>query len=212
MIFRLDSVPPDTAPTASYRRRIAARQGPCHRARSVSESPVRLLHGLIRSILWSALFPAHRNGRPRKENPYGKTYCKADIFKTGHRVPTRHTGFCHRFRTRCRTLRAPRMRENRKRGSSCHKNKEGARCMRAPSSGFLRFRSGLPHSSRRMACAEAPYPAVSCGCRVSSRPADGRARRRGGNTTERSYSISTNGVSTATVSPSATSTCFTVPA
>ena len=138
------------------------------------DESVRLLHGFIRSILWSALFSVHRNGQARKENPYGKTYRQADIFETGHRVSTRHIGFSHRFHTRCRTLRAPRMRENRRRGSSCHKNKEGARCMRAPSLGFLRFRSGLPHSSRRMACAEAPYPAVSSGCRVSSRPADGR--------------------------------------
>lgn len=211
MIFRLDSVPPDTAPTASDRRRIAARQGPCHRARSVSESSVRLLHGFIRSILWSALFPVHRNGRPRKENPYGKMYCKADIFETGHRVPTRHTGFSHRFRTRCRILRAPRMRENHRQESSCHKNKEGARMQRAPSSGFFRFRSGLPHSSRRMFCAGAPPLTASCAAagRPVRRTDD---TRRGGNATERSYAISTSGVSTATVSPSATSTCLTVPA
>ena len=36
--------------------------------------------------------------------------------------------------------------------------------------------------------------------------------RRGGNATERSYAISTSGVTTTTVSPSATSTCLTVPA
>lgn len=174
MIFRLDSVPPDTAPTVSDRRRIAARQGPCHRARSVSESSVRLLHGFIRSILWSALFPVHRNGRPRKENPYGKTYCKADIFETGHRVPTRHTGFCHRFRTRCRTLRAPRMRENHRQGSSCHKNKEGARMQRAPSFGVHSFSFRPPAFVAADVLRRSTPSDRFVRCRGSSRPADRR--------------------------------------
>ena len=66
---------------------------------------------------------------------------------------------------------------------------------------------------RRGGCSAPEHPLRPLRALPRVVPSGGRTTHgRGGNATERSYAISTSGVSTATVSPSATSTCLTVPA